>query len=432
MLINFSVGNYRSFKDVVTLSMVAARITSKNKQIDTENVFQVGNVSLLKSASIYGANASGKSNLFRAFRFMRWFVLRSTDANSEDLIKAEPFLLSAETEQAPSFFEVIFVQDGIRYRYGFEVSVNKVHAEWLFRTVKRETELFWREDDNIAIKEGFKEGKGLEDRTRSNALFLSVVDQWNGETAGKIVSWFRKVGIISGLDDRAYLGFTVNQMVDQTPIALKIQDFMRRMDFGILNVLAEKRNSNPKFLSMLLDQIDNVPDDLRNALSNDEWFVPVVKTKHQKYAESGQKTALVEFDMDDHESEGTKKAFALSGPLLHTLQDGRVLFVDELDARLHPKMTREIIRLFNSNDTNPKNAQLIFATHDANLLDNRFFRRDQIWFTEKNRYGATDLYSLVEYKIRNDASFEADYIAGKYGAIPYIRNIKSLVGGGDE
>ncbi|MCA9940762.1 MAG: ATP-binding protein, partial [Anaerolineales bacterium] len=156
MLINFSVGNYRSFKDVVTLSMVAARITSKNKQIDTENVFQVGNVSLLKSASIYGANASGKSNLFRAFRFMRWFVLRSTDANSEDLIKAEPFLLSAETEQAPSFFEVIFVQDGIRYRYGFEVSVNKVHAEWLFRTVKRETELFWREDDNIAIKEGFK------------------------------------------------------------------------------------------------------------------------------------------------------------------------------------------------------------------------------------------------------------------------------------
>lgn len=95
-------------------------------------------------------------------------------------------------------------------------------------------------------------------------------------------------------------------------------------------------------------------------------------------------------------------------------------------------MTREIVRLFNSNDTNPKNAQLIFATHDTNLLDNRFFRRDQIWFTEKNRYGATDLYSLVEYKIRNDASFEADYIAGKYGAIPYIRNIKSLVGGGDE
>ena len=363
---------------------------------------------------------------------MRRFVLRSTDANSEDLIKVEPFLLSAETEQAPSFFEVIFVQDGIRYRYGFEVSVNKVHAEWLFRTVKRETELFWREDDNIAIKEGFKEGKGLEDRTRSNALFLSVVDQWNGETAGKIVSWFRKVGIISGLDDRAYLGFTVNQMVDQTPIALKIQDFMRRMDFGILDVLAEKRNSDPKFFSMLLEQVDNVPNDLRNALSNGEWFVPIVKTKHQKYAESGQKTALVEFDMDDHESEGTKKAFALSGPLLHTLQTGRVLFVDELDTRLHPMMTREIVRLFNSNDTNPKNAQLIFATHDANLLDNRFFRRDQIWFTEKNRYGATDLYSLVEYKIRNDASFEADYIAGKYGAIPYIRNIKSLVGGGDE
>ena len=431
MLINFSVGNFRSFKETATFSMVAANITAKNKELNTENIFREGNISLLKSASIYGANASGKSNLLQAFAFMKNFVLRSTSMTSEDSIDIDPFLLSTETEKSPSFFEVVFSLNNVRYRYGFEVDKNHIHTEWLYRTVKREAELFWREGDQIESRTGFKEGKGLEERTRPNALFLSVADQWNGTIAGQIIKWFKEAGIISGLEDRAYLGFTVDQIVENTPVGHKIKEFVRRIDLGISNITAEKRKTAPSFLS-ILQQADDIPEEVKNELSDGDWFTPIVRTVHNRYDESKIKIGQVEFDLDGHESEGTKKAFSLSGPILHTLQEGRVLFVDELDARMHPLMTRYIIELFNSTYTNPNNAQLIFVTHDINLLDNRLFRRDQIWFAEKDRYGATDLYSLVEYNmpksVRNDASFESDYIAGKYGAIPYIGNIKRLVG----
>jgi hypothetical protein len=132
--------------------------------------------------------------------------------------------------------------------------------------------------------------------------------------------------------------------------------------------------------------------------------------------------------MDEHESEGTQKLFAMAGPLVDTLENGRILVIDELDARLHPLITREIISLFNSNQTNPHNAQLIFMTHDTNILSHKFFRRDQIWFAEKDKFGATHLYSLAEYKIRNDASFENDYIQGRYGAVPFIGDLSHLIG----
>ncbi len=435
MLINFSVGNFRSFKKTVTFSMVAAKITAKNKELDVDNVFQAGNLALLKSASIYGANASGKSNFIKAFSFMKNFVLRSTRTTSKDSIDVDPFLLSTETENTPSFFEVILFLDNVRYRYGFEVDQHHVCSEWLYRTVKRPTELFWREGDQIVLKAGFKEGKGLEERTRPNALFLSVADQWNGDIAGQIVGWFNKVNVISGLEDTAYLGFTVDQIVEDAPVGHKVTEFIKRIDLGISDVAAEKRKVEPNFLSVL-QQAEDIPEEVKNAMSGGDWFTPVVKTTHKFYNEAKENIGWVQFDLNEQESEGTKKAFSLSGPILHTLQEGLVLFVDELDARMHPLMTRYIIELFNSNYTNPKNAQLIFVTHDTNLLDNKLFRRDQIWFTEKDRYGATDLYSLVEYKIpspvRYDASFESDYIAGKYGAIPYIGNVKRLIGEANE
>jgi uncharacterized protein len=425
MLVNFSVGNFRSFKDTVTFSMVAANITAKNKTLNIENVFQQGNLSLLKSAAIYGANASGKSNLLRAFAFMREFTLRSTEATSKDAIDVDPFLLSSETENAPSFFEVVFLLDDVRYRYGFEIDQYRVHTEWLYRTIKRETELFWREADRIDIKAGFKEGKGLEERTRANALFLSVADQWNGEIAGQVIGWFKKMAHISGLEDGAYLGFTVDQLVENKGAGRKITDFVKNLDLGILDIKAEKRKVEaPGGLQFT----DRLPEEVKRRLLDSEWFTPVIKTVHHQYNEEKEKVGFIEFDLEEHESEGTKKAFALSGPILHALQEGLVLFVDELDARMHPIMTRYIIELFNSSHTNPHNAQLIFATHDTNLLDKQLLRRDQIWFTEKDRYGATDLYSLVEYNVRYDASFESDYMAGKYGAIPYIGNIKRLLG----
>jgi uncharacterized protein len=152
-----------------------------------------------------------------------------------------------------------------------------------------------------------------------------------------------------------------------------------------------------------------------------------IKTYHRRFDAANQHVDKVVFNLDEHESEGTKKLISLSGPLVDTLQRGRILIVDELDARLHPLLTQKIIRLFNDPRSNPNHAQLIFATHDTNLLDNHLLRRDQIWFTEKDRQGASHLYSLADFKVRNDASFEKDYIQGRFGAIPYLGNLHFIV-----
>lgn len=155
-------------------------------------------------------------------------------------------------------------------------------------------------------------------------------------------------------------------------------------------------------------------------------WVNEVKTYHKIFNQEFALPDLEEFDLGEQESEGTQKIFFLAGPLLNTLDEGKILVIDEIEARLHPLITRAIIRLFNSPKTNPQNAQLVFATHDTGLLRSDFFRRDQIWFTEKTRYGATDLYSLAELQVRNDASFDKDYIGGRYGAVPFIGGLASL------
>ena len=152
-----------------------------------------------------------------------------------------------------------------------------------------------------------------------------------------------------------------------------------------------------------------------------------IQTVHQKFDNKGKYISPELFDLNKHESEGTQKVFEIAGVLVDTLKNAEILIIDEFDARLHPLISRTIVDLFNSNETNPNNAQLIFMTHDTNLLNNKLFRRDQIWFAEKNRYAVTDLYSLAEYKIRNDASFEKDYIKGRYGAVPYIGNLSHLI-----
>lgn len=154
----------------------------------------------------------------------------------------------------------------------------------------------------------------------------------------------------------------------------------------------------------------------------------LIKTVHQKFDSQGNHISLELFDLYEQESEGTQKIVSIAGILVDTFKNGDVLIFDEFDARLHPLITKAIVEIFNSQETNYNNAQLIFMTHDTNLLSNKLFRRDQIWFTEKNKYGATDLYSLVEYRIRNDASFENDYIQGKYGAIPFIGNLNQILG----
>lgn len=415
MLIEFTIENYRSLRDEVTLSLVASRLTARNKRVDEATVFSPQeNLRLLKSAVIYGPNASGKSNVMLAFRFMRRFVLGSSrETQAGDQIATDGFRLRSDKAGSASKFEVVFLHDGRRYRYGFEVDRVRVAAEWLFHTPStKEARLFAREGDAIEVARSFKEGRGLETKTRPNALFLSVVAQFNGEIAEKVLDWFRNAIIISGVHDFAYLQKTAETCADEAWLPL-ITDFVRGLDTGVTAIQVRKASLAERLPPQM-------PQALREALVTAAQEQYDVSFAHEAFTPDGEPAGLEVFDLHTNESDGTQKLFALSGPMLDALRNGRVLMVDELDARLHPSLTRALVETFNSREKNPRNAQLIFTTHDTHLLSAEVFRRDQIWFTEKDSHGGTDLFSLAEYKVRNDASFERDYLSGRYGAVPFI------------
>jgi uncharacterized protein len=432
VLIEFSVGNFRSFKDTVTLSLVAADIHSIPPSLDVENVLVVDeDLSLLRSVAVYGANASGKSNLIAAIRFMRVFVLNSlSELRTRRPLVVEPFRLSTQTEGQPSHFEIVFLVDRTIYRYGFDITTEEVITEWLYHTPKgrREAYLFLREGDAITVNQRtFKEGHGLEPRTRSNAPFLSVVAQFNSTIALNILSWFENIAINIGVDDPIAMQ-SARRMFDRASNRDDIVNFIKQFDFGIEDILPELQSG------VIQQALFDEPTQVQPARSPAN---PRINTLHKKYDTEGNVVDLEVLDLDKNESQGTQKLFILARLLLSALRSGRVLFIDEIDARLHSLLTRQIVKLFNSNTTNPSGAQLIFVTHDTNLLDSQLLRRDQIWFVEKSQRGSSDLYSLVEYRIgnrivRNDASFEKDYIAGRYGAIPFIGDFSRLLGQPDE
>ena len=421
MLVEFTVANFRSFQDAMTLSMVAANLVAKDKTVDTSNLIKTDSeISLLKTAVIYGANASGKSNLLKALLFMKSFMVNSSkESQSTDKIGVEPFKLGLYGETSPSHFELVFIMDGIRYRYGFEADRNRVSAEWLFYVPSsRETSVFSRKDNVIAVSKKF-DAEGIDKRTRNNALYLSVCAQFNVPLAEKILAWVSdKLNVLSGLHDHHYRNYTAGSC-DTDANRLRISSLIKALDTGISGIIVERN-------TLGIDSLPSaMPEELKKLITrgSDSFTQVSVKTTHKKYGNDGSFVGEEEFDMDENESDGTQKLFALAGPLLNALNEGEVLLIDELDSRLHPLVTLAIIRLFSEVESNSKNAQLIFVTHDTNLLDKSLFRRDQIWFTEKNRYGATSLYSLAEFKIRNDASFGSDYIKGKYGAIPFIGSL---------
>lgn len=395
MLIEFSVGNYLSFKETVTFSLVASKVFSYHKELDENNVFNFDDeLRLVKSAAVYGANASGKSNLIKAMGFMTRFILTSSkETQVGDEIDVKEFKLNTQTVDKPSFFEIVFILDQTIYRYGFEVNREQVISEWLFHVPKvKEINLFQRNCDQIEVKKQFEKlGKEFFERTRPNALFLSVIAQFNGKIASHILLLFtKKFNVLSGLHEHLYHQYTIAQFKkDPDPII----QLIKQLDLDIYDIILEFNR---------------------------------IKTIHKKYNDQGEIVSLEKFDLNEEESEGTKKLFAFAGPILESLTNGKVLVIDELDSKLHPLITQTLINLFNSKTTNPKNAQLIFTTHDTNLLSNKIFRLDQIWFTEKNNQGASDLYSLIEYKVSSDASLESDYIKGKYGAIPFIGNLEQL------
>jgi uncharacterized protein len=405
MLIEFSVENFLSFNERVTLSLVAAPELDEADGL-LGNTFEApGGIRLLKSALVFGANASGKSNLIKAVRFARQFVLGSAkDTQAGELIEVKPFLLGPTEEGRGSSFELVWIADGTRFRYEFSVDSSQVLGEVLSRTDPgddAEVELFRRDAVGIWVhEERFAEGRGIESKTRPNALFLSVVAQFNGDGAVRILTWFRRhLWPAHGLDDEGLLRFTTRRARDGSWAAWILR-LAREADLGITRVSVTD-----------VGGMHALPRQQEGTL----------KIQHQILSPTRQPAGEVEFDLDD-ESEGTQKFIALAGPLLDVLKNSIAMFLDELDARLHPRLTRAVLNLFHT-DANPHNAQLIAATHDTNLLDRRLVRRDQIWFTEKDPRGATKLYSLAEFDLPPEARYERDYLLGKYGAVPVIGDL---------
>ncbi|REG98453.1 AAA family ATPase [Flavobacterium aquicola] len=405
MLLEFTVGNFLSFKDKKTFSLEAGGI----KTILPDNVVRNGKYKVLRSAAIYGANSSGKSNFVKALDFMVNTVKNSSKLNSIDKLGAKPFLLNTETENQPCYFEILFTEGDSRYRYGFELDNDKIHSEWLFvlkANSKKEVPYFVRELEGIGVADVFEEAKGLESKTRDNGLFIWVVDQFNSKVAKTVMQQFSKMEILSGIEHKNAISMT-GVLYKNDEYKEKVENFIEKLQLGFNSFEFDRKDENI-------------------------FFSKMIRTSHKKYNEKGEFVSDFKFNLAEQESSGTNKLFDLSGYIILTLSFGLVLVIDELDSKLHPILTQEIIKLFNNPETNPKNAQLIFTTHDTNLLAANLFRRDQIWFTEKDEFETTDLYSLLEFKdgdgksVRNDRSFEADYIRGRYGAIPYISNFQEI------
>lgn len=427
MLVQFSVKNFMSFREEAVLSMWAAKIRSKDKELDAKSAFDAGfGIKLLKTAVIYGANASGKSNIFKAMRFMKSLAINSSkESQKDEEIEVSPFLLNTLSINQPSEFSVIFIHNEKMYEYSFAASKTRIEFEQLKIKSKgdeREHVLFSRSGEKIEVTDHFPEGDGLEKRTRDNALFLSVCANFDGDISSEVISWFRRVKIINGLKDMGMMPFT-SEKIKEAESNQKILRLLEAFDIGITNIKVTEisEESIPPEFKVFQKAFKGLPGKLQYGSPAGRIF-----TEHNVFDESGKAAGVVDFNIETNESEGTQKLIALSAPLIDALENSLILFLDELDARLHPLLSLQILKLFNCNQKNSNNAQLIAATHSTNLLDKDVIRRDQVWLTSKNIIGESTLTSLIEYKVRNDASYEKDYLSGKYGAIPFIGEIGSL------
>jgi len=431
MLLQFSLENYLSFKDEAVLSFVGNKST---KEHETQNITNWKDHKVLKSAVVYGANASGKSNLFSGMGFMRRIVLDSfKDAITEDTLiskkKSRAFQLNPKTKDESSFFEVVFVQNDTQYRYGFEINKGEIESEWLYYVPNKiETSLFFREGQSIQINAAkFKEGNKLESKTRENVLFLSVCAQFNGEISNSIIDWFKEINIISGVEDRSFGGYTTNKIKKDEQFRKWVNKFIDFLEITKLSV--EEEN----IANINIDELD-IPDEKKEVkdvliaihhLQKKQKTKSTLKSWHKVFDDNNILVDTVAFDFH-MESKGTQKLIYLLGPIYDSLKNGKILFIDELDSRLHSILTRNLLTIFH--DGNKNNAQFVFALHDPSSMENDCFRRDQIYLIEKDQYGASTLYSLLDYKkVRNDEKFSKNYLKGSYGAVPYINNFSNLM-----
>lgn len=399
MILEFCVSNYLSIRDELKISFVATSL--KESLPDANDLVPISGagVSLVRSAVIYGANASGKTNVLKAVAFYKHFIMDSfKNSQAGEAIDVENFRLNATSVKEPTVMEATFTDGTSIYRYGFEVDSKAVCAEWLYRRINKkrakEVEIFYREGETTTVhaKSPLIQDLVNKKMVRGNALLLSTAAQFNEPTAVNVLHWLGDTQVLFCSEDEKLWAQAIKHLDDEN-IRDRITRFARYADLGIESIT----------------KIDN------RIVSN-----------HRQYDDEGREVNNVAFSFNGNESEGTIKYFSLSYPIIDALDNGKRLVVDELDSKLHPLLVRKIITLFNSCETNPKGAQLLFTTHDTFLLGAGLFRRDQVWFTQKDSFGATEAYSLAEYKVRGNSPFEKEYLQGRFGATPIIGDLEAI------
>jgi len=415
MLIEFSVQNFKSISERQTLSLVASKQNELKNNIF--NIEEPKSLELLKSAVIYGPNAAGKSNIIKAITSMAEIIVRSAAGyKSGDKLNVAPFRLNSERVQQPSEFEIHFIADGIRFQYGFSSTEDFIHDEWLYAFPKGRSQKWfvrqWNEDKQIHEWDLGTSLTGEKQTwmksTRPNALFLSTAVQLNSVQLKSVYDWFYykvKFTELTGWDHEYSAMQCMSEKKD------RILNFLKAADVGIDDIHVTKEKFNPN------DVPDDMPPPIRelvikNMQGKDEY---IVKTLHKN--EIGD---LIPFDLDD-ESHGTRKIFSFAGPLSHSLETGNILFIDELNDNLHPKLVEFIVKLFHDPELNKNGAQLIFTTHETSILNQDVFRRDQVWFVEKDKFKRTNLIPLSDFSPRKGReNLESSYLDGRYGALPII------------
>jgi AAA15 family ATPase/GTPase len=417
MLIEFALENFRSFRGQQRLSLVAGHA----KEMRAENTFQSlarGTPPLLRSCAVYGANAAGKSNLLRGLQQMQSLVLRSANLQQGMPLPHTPFAFAADSRAAPTEFEVLFVEEGVRYQFGFSFDAERIHAEWLLAFPLGQTQRLYERRFDAAqqsydwhFSSGFKGNKKVwQETTRDNALFLSTAVQLNSERLLPVFRWFQQRLVVITDNVAMNQNLTLTRL-DNPADRQKLMNLLRCADLGIVDVQVRR------------DIVAGMPlaepaAALGGAMPKPSIEVLSISSLHQ----SSDDQSMVALPLTE-ESHGTQRLFNTAGAWLNVLEKGEVLLYDEIDTSLHPLMVRFLVKQFHSAETNPENAQLVFTTHDVSMLEDReLLRRDQVWFADKNDKGESSVYPLTDFSPRKEESIGKRYLRGSYGAIPLLRS----------
>ncbi|MBF7046436.1 ATP-binding protein [Campylobacter volucris] len=427
MLIEFRAENFLSIQDEQILSMVA----SSDNTFLNSHISNDGKLRLLKSSVIYGANASGKSNIIKALQTMKTIVISSAKKQRGDKLPIIPFLLGDE-DNKPTKFEIIFIQDNIKYQYGFILTSEKILEEWLLvfgesNRAQKWFERIYNEKEgkyNYFFGTKFIGSKQLwAENTRDNALFLSVAIQLNNEQLKPVFDFFNlKLQIANSQGWDNGINITINEYEKNKEL---INNFFKIADLDIEGVEIKTSDIDENSLP---SNFQNIPQEFKEKIIQEVKNIQNLKNakilEDISFMHLSQKNQIKFLNFND-ESDGTRKFFNIAGIWIDSLKKGNILIIDELNTHLHPLMTKFLVNLFHNEVLNKTNAQLIFTTHDTSILNQEIFRRDQIWFCEKQNK-ATKLYPLSDFKVRKDkTNLESDYLLGRFGALPYFKEILS-------